>query len=387
VPFGGKFRIIDFALSNFLNSGIYSTYVLTQFMSQSLTEHIQSAWNFGGSVAGHFVTPVPAQMRAGEFWFRGTADAIYQNLNLVRESGPDIVCIFGGDHIYRMDVSQMVSFHERNRADLTVAATIIPKDQASEFGVVEVDEDWRIVGFEEKPETPRTIPGDPENCLVSMGNYVFSRELLEEALEADAALTSSSHDFGKDVIPATIKTNRVFCYDFTQNQVSGQEGANTYWRDVGSIESYFEASMDLRMPLPEFNLYNDRWPIRSLRYDTPPAKFVHYEGDRRGRAVDSMVCEGTIISGALIKNSIIGRNVKVHSFCEITDSIIFDHVKIGRGSRINRCIVDKNNLIPENTVLSSTEGTTEDDHFISESGIVVVKKQPRFESALGTLHL
>ena len=249
-----------------------------------------------------------------------------------------------------------------------------------------MDDTWRIIDFKEKPEDPPGMPRDPDHCLVSMGNYVFTREPLEALLLEDAADPDSTHDFGNDIIPRAIGERRVFCYDFTRNQGPGQDGPNTYWRDVGTIESYFDASMDLRMPLPEFNLYNDLWPIRTPRFDAPPAKFVHHEENRKGRAIDSLVGEGSIISGALVKNSIIGRKVKIHSFCEVTDSIIFDNVEIGRGSRIHRAIIDKNNRLPPDTVIGHDDATPAGDHFVSETGIVVVPKRPRFESKIGMLH-
>jgi glucose-1-phosphate adenylyltransferase len=286
VPFGGKFRIIDFALSNFINSGIYGVYVLTQFMSQSLTEHLQFAWSFNSLLREHFITAVPAQMRTGDAWYRGTADAIYQNLNLIRESRPHLVCVFGGDHVYRMDLSQMLQYHEHNEADCTVAAIPVPIEEASAFGVIEIDEDRRVVGWQEKPKHPKPIPGDPAHALASMGNYVFSCRSLVSCLEADAVDERSSHDFGKDVIPKLISEGRVYCYDFTTNRVPGEKGPNTYWRDVGTLDAYYEANMDLREVVPAFNLYNRHWPIRTARYDDPPAKFVHDAENRTGRAVN-----------------------------------------------------------------------------------------------------
>ena len=383
VPFGGKYRIIDFVLSNFVNSGIFSIYVLTQFKSQSLTEHIQAGWSFGGMLPDHFIHPVPAQMRAGSKWYEGTADAIHQNLNLVREGQPDLVCIFGGDHIYRMDISQMLVFHADRNADLSVSATVVPKGEAHAFGVIEVDENWRITGFQEKPENPSTIPGRPEECLVSMGNYVFSRRVLEELLDADARDAHSSHDFGKDVIPKAIEEHRVFCYDFTRNRVPGEAGPNTYWRDVGTIESYYDATMDLREIVPDFNLYNNRWPIRTVWYGHPPAKFVHSSENRVGQAIGSLVCEGTILSGCAVKNSIVGRDVRIHSFAEVSDSIIFDKVTIGRGARIRNTIIDKNVHIPEGAHVGFDPEEDARHYHISERGIVVIPKRPRYEAAVG----
>lgn len=387
VPFAGKYRIIDLVLSNLVNSGIYSIYVLTQFKSQSLSEHLQAGWSFGDFLKDHWVLPVPAQQQSGESWYQGTADAIYQNLNLIRESRPHLVCIFGGDHIYRMDVSQMIAFHESRMSDCTVAAITVPLEEASAFGVIEVDEEWRIVGFEEKPANPKPIPGQPDRALVSMGNYVFSGRILVNMLEEDARDAKSSHDFGKDVIPNRLKDHRIFCYDFTQNRIPGQPGPNTYWRDVGTIESFYEANMDLRAVVPQFNLYNRQWPIRTRRHDDPPAKFVHDAENRRGAAINSVVCPGTIISGGLVKDSVIGRNVKIHSYAEVTDSIIFDNVEIGRGCRIHKAIVDKNNTLEEGLRLGFDPIVDARDFYVSPTGIVVVQKRPRMEAPIGTIRI
>jgi glucose-1-phosphate adenylyltransferase len=387
VPFGGKYRIIDFALSNFVNSGIHSIYVLTQFLSQSLSEHLQAAWTHSAFMKDHFIKCVPAQMRTGDTWYRGTADAIFQNLNLVRESRPHLVCIFGGDHIYRMDVGQMIAYHEQKESDCTVAGIPVPIEQASSFGIIEVDDDWRVVGFEEKPAAAKPIPGDPTRALASMGNYVFAGRSLLSALESDAPLAGSSHDFGKDVIPAMVSQGRVFCYDFTANVVPGEKGRNVYWRDVGTIESYYDANMDLRDVVPAFNLYNRQWPIRTARYDDPPAKFVH-EGDARtGRALNSMVCEGSIISGCTVRNSIVGRNVKIHSFAEVSDSIIFDHVEIGMNAKIHRAIIDKNVKIPEGAQIGAGTTMISGEHFVSPGGITVIPKQPRFEADIAQIRI
>jgi glucose-1-phosphate adenylyltransferase len=385
VPFGGKFRIIDFALSNFINSGIYGVYVLTQFMSQSLTEHLQFAWSFNSLLREHFITAVPAQMRTGDAWYRGTADAIYQNLNLIRESRPHLVCVFGGDHVYRMDLSQMLQYHEHNEADCTVAAIPVPIEEASAFGVIEIDEDRRVVGWQEKPKHPKPIPGDPAHALASMGNYVFSCRSLVSCLEADAVDERSSHDFGKDVIPKLISEGRVYCYDFTTNRVPGEKGPNTYWRDVGTLDAYYEANMDLREVVPAFNLYNRHWPIRTARYDDPPAKFVHDAENRTGRAVNSLVCEGSILSGSTVRNSIIGRNVKIHSFAEVTDSIIFDNVEIGRNAKIHRTIVDKNVKIPDHTLIGFDAEADRRAYHVSPAGVIVLPKQPRFDSTLSEI--
>jgi glucose-1-phosphate adenylyltransferase len=387
VPFGGKYRIIDFALSNFVNSGIHSIYVLTQFLSQSLSEHLQTAWTITGLMKDQFIKCVPAQMRTGELWYQGTADAIFQNLNLVRESRPHLVCVFGGDHVYRMDVGQMIAFHEDHEAECTVAAIPVPIEQGSSFGIIEVDDHWRVVGFEEKPADPRPLPRDPKRCLASLGNYVFSCRPLIEALERDADLATSSHDFGKDVIPAMVGRGGVCCYDFTSNRVPGETGLNTYWRDVGTIEAYYAANMDLRDVVPAFNLYNRLWPIRTARWDEPPAKFVHDEPGRIGRALNSMVCEGSILSGCLVRNSIVGRHVKIHSYAEVSDSIILDHVEIGEGARVHRAIVDKNVRVQDGAQIGAGAAPVPDDWFVSESGITVIPKQPRFDADIALIRI
>lgn len=387
VPFGGKYRIIDFALSNLVNSGIYSVYVLTQFLSQSLTEHLLAGWSNAGVLTSHFVIPVPAQQRSGEVWYRGTADAIYQNLNLIKDARPHIVCIFGGDHIYRMDVSQMIQWHETKMADCTVAAIRVPIAEASGFGVIEIDEDHRIIGFEEKPENPRAIPGDPDHSLASMGNYIFSGRSLVNVLMDDADDPNSSHDFGKDIIPGRLSDQRIYCYDFATNRVPGHNGPNTYWRDVGTIEAFYDANMDLREIVPDFNLYNRAWPIRSRRRDDPPAKFVHDIDNRTGQATNSIVCPGAILSGCNVRNSVIGRNVKIHSFAEVSDSIIFGNVEIGRGAQVNRAIIDKNVRVAEGSSLGVEPDDDARHHFTSKEGIVVVEKAPALETEIGTISI
>ena len=315
MPFGAKYRIIDFVLSNFINSGIYSVFVLTQFKAQSLLDHISECWSFGTSMLrDHFITVVPAQMRRGDMWYLGTADAVYQNLAMIQEHDPDYICVFGGDHIYKMDISQMVEFHEHKQAEATIVVTAVPIREAHEFGVVVIDSDWRIVGFEEKPKKPTCIPGQPDLALVSMGNYVISRETLVRELEADAQDTASVHDFGKSIFSKIYSTHKLYAYDFRKNHIPGQsEGElNSYWKDVGTIDAYWEANMDLRKAMPEFNLYNPEWKIRSVPTFLPPAKFIHQEMDkgRVGKAIDSIVGEGTIISGGTVINSVLGCGIK-----------------------------------------------------------------------------
>ncbi len=387
VPFGGRYRIIDFVLSNFMNSGIYSIYVLTQFKSQSLMEHLQRGWGSISMMRDQYVIPVPAQMRTGDYWYRGTADAIYQNLNLLRESHPDLVAVFGGDHIYRMDISQMVAFHDDREADVTIAGISVPLEEASAFGVMKVDEDGRILDFEEKPENPSPMPDDPKRALVSMGNYVFSNLVLTDACEVDATREDSSHDFGKDILPRLLEDGmRLFCYPFESNIVPGEGGgSNTYWRDVGTLEAYYEANMDLRDLVPQFNLYNDVWPIGTHAKNLPPTKFVHDEDGRRGLAVQSLVGDGTIISGASVRGSIIGRNVRINSYSEIEDCILFDNTVIGRNVRLKGVIIDKNVHVPDEEEIGFDREIDEKRFFVSPSGLVVIPKQPHFEGRVGFL--
>ena len=288
VPFGGKYRLIDFVLSNFINSRIYSIYVLTQFKSQSLTEHLQEGWRFGSILPNHFILPVPAQKRTGESWYQGTADAIYQNINLIEGSKFDLVLIFGADHIYRMDIQQMIDFHRRKKADVTISALPVPIKEATSFGVIQVDAKNMVVGFQEKPSRPKAIPGRPQEAFASMGNYIFNTDFLLSILKEDAAMKDSSHDFGKDILPRIYKTNRVFTYDFCTNRIPGLTRKEYgYWRDVGTIQSFWEANMDLRNIKPEFNLYTPGWPIKTTSFEGPPAKFVFNEDGRRGQAVNS----------------------------------------------------------------------------------------------------
>jgi len=382
VPFGGKYRIIDFVLSNFLNSGIYSLYVLTQFKAQSLIEHLQDGWQMGQVVRDHFIIAVPAQMRLGESWYKGTADAIYQNLNLVKGFRPDIVAVFGADHVYRMDIRQMVKFHIENNAEVTVATVPVPIEKASQMGIIDVGKDGLITGFQEKPEKPHPIPGRPGEALVSMGNYLFNSEVLMGELKENALIRETQHDFGRDIIPSLYEKKRVFAYDFRENKIPGEEGVKEtgYWRDIGTIESYYQANMDLRAITPSFNLYNPRWPIKSTSYtELPPAKFVFNEHGRQGAALNSIICEGTIISGGEIRDSVVGRNVFIHSYSEINQSIIMDNVEVGRHARITRAIIDKNVKIPEGEIIGYNLQEDRKKYYVSPEGIVVI---PRAEPQL-----
>ena len=379
VPFGGRYRIIDFVLSNFANSGILSIYVLTQFRAQSLLEHIDRGWRATDFLGEHFVIPVPAQMRSGDDWYQGTADSVYQNLYLLERHNPKLVAVFGADHIYRMNVRQMIDDHQKQSADATVAALPVKIEEASQFGVMEIDDDWRIIGFEEKPELPKSIPGEPSLALVSMGNYIFNNEVLIEALNRNALNPESKHDFGRDILPELVKGGRVFAYDFRKNRVpnpsKGEEPS--YWRDLGTIEAYFDASMDLCSVDPSFNLYNRAWPLRTVGYADPPAKFVFDWPDRQGMAVNSVVAEGTIISGGHVRNCIVGRNVHIHSYSRIENSVIGDWVEIGRNCRITNAIIDKANVIPSGTEIGYDLEKDRERYFVSPTGIVVLGRGPR----------
>ncbi len=374
VPFGGKYRIIDFVLSNFINSGIYSVYVLTQFRSQSLLQHLSEGWQFGGLLKTQFVIPVPAQMRSpGETWYQGTADAIYQNINLVEQSDPHVVAIFGGDHIYRMNVTEMVEFHVQKSADVTVAAIPVPKKQASEFGVIETAEDGHVLAFHEKNPNAPTLPGDPDRVYASMGNYVFSTRTLLRLLHDDAADPNSNHDFGRDILPRLAGRAEIFAYDFQTNRIPGEPvDAAPYWRDVGTIDAYYEANMDLRSVSPALNLFNREWPVRTTSYPDPPAKFTFDEENRRGQAIDSIVSGGCILSGGMVKNSVLGRGVRVHSGAVVEDSVILDNCDIGRRARVRRAILDKNVRVPEDATIGVDMEQDRAHRYVTESGIVVV---------------
>jgi glucose-1-phosphate adenylyltransferase len=376
VPFGGKYRLIDFALSNFINSRVYSIYVLTQFKSQSLTEHLQESWRFSSILRDHFILPVPAQKRTGDSWYQGTADAIYQNINLIEDGDFDIIAVFGADHIYRMDLQQMIDFHCRKRADVTISALPVPIKEASSFGVIQVQEKQRITGFKEKPKRPRPIPGKPDKAFASMGNYLFNKDILMKLLYEDAADTKSSHDFGKDILPRIFNKSRVYAYDFHRNRIPGITKKEIgYWRDVGTIKSFWEANMDLRNIKPEFNLYNKSWPIKTSSYGTPPAKFIFNEYGRPGQAVNSIVSEGSIISGGTVQDSVIGREVSINSGATVTNSLLMDRVKIGNHCKINMAIIDKDVEIPPNTILGYDLEQDKKRFFVDdESNIIVIPK-------------
>ena len=375
VPFGGKYRIIDFVLSNFINSGIYSIYVLTQFRSQSLLQHLSEGWQFGGLLKNQFVIPVPAQMRsAGETWYQGTADAIYQNMNLIEQADPHVVAIFGGDHIYRMNVLSMIEYHQHKSAEVTIAAIPVDRKHAHEFGVIETAEDGRILGFHEKNPSAPTMPGDPTRVHASMGNYIFSTRTLLRLLHDDAAQPASHHDFGRDILPKLAGKAEIYAYDFQTNRIPGDApDAVPYWRDVGTIDAYFEANMDLRSVSPALNLYNRQWPVRTTSYPDPPAKFTFDDEGRRGQAIDSIVSGGSILSGGIVRNSVLGSGVRVHTGAVVEDSIILDNCDIGRHAQIRRAILDKNVRVPQDARIGHDLERDRRFHHVTESGIVVVE--------------
>jgi glucose-1-phosphate adenylyltransferase len=377
VPFGGKYRIIDFVLSNFVNSGIYSVYVLTQFRSQSLLQHLSEGWQFSGLLKSQFIINVPAQMRSeNETWYQGTADAIFQNINLVEQSDPDLVAIFGGDHIYRMNVGSMIDFHMAQQAEVTVAANPVPREQAREFGVIEVGAGSRIMAFHEKKADAPTMPGDASRVYASMGNYIFSTRALLDLLHADAKTPGSHHDFGMDILPKLAGKAPMYAYNFEENRIPGEVDSSPYWRDVGTIEAYYEANMDLNHVKPALNLYNRDWPVRSTSYPDPPAKFVFDEEGRRGEAIDSIVSGGCILSGGKVKQSVLGRGVRVHTGAEVEGCVIMDNCDIGRRAKVRRAILDKNVRVPADTEVGyDLEADRARGWHVTDSGIVVIGRQ------------
>jgi len=375
VPIGGRYRIIDFVLSNFVNSGYDRIYVLTQYMASSLIHHLNKTWHIAGPTGG-FIEEVPAQMRVGQAWYRGTADSVYQNLNLVADHQPECVAVFGGDHVYVMDVSRMEAFHRSVRAMLTIAAFPVPLEEASRFGVLQVDDAGRVIGFEEKPASPKPMPTRPGWALASMGNYFFQRGVLVDRILADAADTTSTHDFGKDIIPAMVREGlEVFAYDFAENRVSGSattQGA--YWQDVGTLDSYFDVNMDMRKRLPPIDLYNRAWPFRSAQRNYPPARF-NVAGGRASVVEDSMVCEGSIISGAHVADCMLGYDCMVHQGATVEASVLLSGCNVGAGARLRRVLFDKNCSIAPGTVIGEDP---DDDRarfpFVSDAGVVVLPK-------------
>ena len=376
VPFGARYRIVDFVLSNLVNSGIYSIYVLIQFKSQSLLQHLRDGWEVNSLLKEHFIIPVPAQMRTmDETWYRGTADAIHQNINLIEQTDPHYVAIFGADHIYRMNIREMLDYHVDKRAQVTVAAIPVARDQAAEFGVIETALDGSIVGFHEKRVDAPVIPGDPNRVFASMGNYIFSTNLLLRELNADAQNPDSKHDFGRDILPSLVGRASMFAYDFQTNRIPGDPATQeAYWRDVGTLDAYYDANMALRAVSPELNLYKRQWPLRTAGYQDPPAKFIFDEHGRRGQAIDSIVAGGTILSGGMVRASVLGRGVRLHSGAVVEESVIFDNCDIGRRARVRRAILDKNVRVAEDDEIGFDleRDRQRKGCYVTESGIVVI---------------
>ncbi len=379
VPFGGRYRIIDIVLSNFVNSGLRRIKVLTQYKSASLEEHIARAWRLS-PMLDNFIETIPAQQRTGKSWFRGSADAVYQCQHVITDESPEHLFIFGGDHVYKMDVGQMLAHHLEHGADLTVAAVPVPRDEARAFGVIECDESGRIKAFHEKVADPPPMPGRPDMALASMGNYVFRTGPLLDALDRDAALETSAHDFGRDIVPSLVAQGaKVMVYDFETNCVPGEdEDAESYWRDIGTVDAYWAAQMDLVSVKPAFNLYNRTWPMRTGMSHDPPAKFVHREDSgRTGSATESLVSSGCIISGGQIHRSVLSNRCRVNSFSEITDSVLFENVVIGRHAKIRRAIIDKHVEIPAGTLIGYNLAEDRKKWFVSDEGIVVIPKRAK----------
>jgi glucose-1-phosphate adenylyltransferase len=369
VYFGGPYRIIDFTLSNCINSGLRRIFIATQYKSLSLNRHIRMGWNVISEELGEFIEILPPQKRVGEHWYLGTADAVFQNLYSIDRESPSHIIVLSGDHVYKMDYSKMLRFHLERNADVTLAALEVPRADSSRFGILGVDQADRVIGFEEKPANPTPVPGSPDVALASMGIYIFKADVLVRALEADAIRPDSQHDFGRNIIPSMFATAPVFVYRFyDENKKSSK-----YWRDIGTLDAYFEASMDLCHVNPDFNLYDPEWPLRTYQPQAPPAKFVFAEEGRRcGQAIDSVISSGCIISGSRVLGSILCPNVRVHSFCEIQQTILMPGVRVGRHARIRRAIVDRDVLVPRGALIGFDAEEDRRRHTVTDGGVVVV---------------
>jgi glucose-1-phosphate adenylyltransferase len=380
VPFGGVYRIIDFTLSNCLNSGIRRMLVLTQYKAMSLDRHITLGWrHYLCRELGEYIDVVPPQQRIDDKWYQGTADAVYQNIYTLEKERPQHVVILAGDHIYKMDYGKLVEFHEEKKADLTIAALRVPAAESRHFGIMQIDATGRVVGFEEKPAVPKTIPGNPDYALASMGVYVFNAPFLFDELCKDATLPDSAHDFGRNIIPSIINSRRVYAYPFLDEN----RKHDAYWRDVGTIDSYYQANIELTGVEPLLNMYDDRWPIRTYQPNLPPPKFVFSSRERCGEAHDSIVCAGAVLSGGRVARTIVGPEARVNSYAEVEDSIIFSRVDIGRRAKIRRAIIDKGVHIPEGVRIGYDEEEDRARGFtVTNSGVVVIAKAESLQPVL-----
>ncbi len=367
-PFGGKYRIIDFSLSNCVNSGIRQILVLTQYKSHSLIQHVQRGWGYLRGELGEFVQLVPAQQKLGELWYRGTADSVFQNLDIIEAHAPELVLVLAGDHVYKMDYGPMIAYHVERQADITVGMVQVPVETGREFGIATVDNDNRITRFSEKPAKPEPMPGRSDLALASMGIYVFNREYLHEVLAADAADPASAHDFGRNIVPGAIATDRVFAYPFQTVETQAQ----AYWRDVGTVDAFYDANMELIFVSPELNLYDAEWPIWTYQEQMPCAKFVLDEDGRRGSAINSMVAGGCIISGASVRESLLFFNVTVDERSDIYRTVVLPHVRVGRGCRISRAIIDEGCVVPDDTVIGEDLALDQERFHVTEQGVVLV---------------
>ena len=370
VPFGGKYRIIDFTLTNCLHSGLRRVLVLTQYKSHSLNKHLRDGWSIFNPELGEYITPVPAQMNRGEHWYEGTADAIFQNLNLIERSNSKYTMILSGDHIYRMDYEAMLISHEDSGADVTIACMEVPREEARAFGVVVINEDQQIIAFEEKPDQPTPIPSDPQKALVSMGLYVFSTDLLTAALMHDQQMKASSHDFGKDVLPRLVQGKKVYAYQFGGER--GRVTPDRYWRDVGTIDAYYKANIDLLAPVPPLDLYQKNWPVRTYQPQTPPARTISGRSGTEGVFINSILSSGVVISGGNIRDSILFAGIYVDDKASIEKSILFNDVRVGAGARLKNCIIDKNVKIPPGEQIGHDLDKDRQRFTVTETGIVVV---------------
>jgi len=377
VPFGGKYRIIDFTLTNCLHSGLRRILVLTQYKSHSLQKHLRDGWSIFNPELGEYITPIPAQMRQGNKWYQGTADAIYQNNYLLERSGAEYTLILSGDHIYRMDYDSMIKTHQKHKSDVTVACMKVPLEEANQFGVMTTDNDHRIIQFEEKPEKVNPCEDDTKHALVSMGIYVFNTKLLIDILEVDSQNENSSHDFGKDILPKLIKSHNVYSHRFGEKD--GRVSPDNYWRDVGTIESFYQANMDLLKSIPPLDLYQNDWPIRSYQSQTPPARAVPGISGNEGVFINSILSGGTIICGSNVSHSVLAQNIFIDDGSMVEDSVIFDDVKIGKKVRINKCIIDKNVEIPNGEVIGYDIIKDKERFTVTDNGIVVIPSGYSFD--------